>query len=211
MQLKDVNLRQVYRNWKNNAGTLEAFIRSGPFVSLQTYENFELDLTIDIENLLRIHKDITPQIANSDRDEFVILDLDFDRCTEIAFILNNIQGIKPIISFNMLFNTNGLIGSRENIQNLIKYGQNLNNIKSEKYAIFTNYERYFDFSEEEHKRKLNNQYEVCEDDLPYADTLITLGYKKAKLITKEKVKEDMENYLEHLTSSGIAVQITEEV
>jgi hypothetical protein len=211
LELKDIDLRQVYKNWKKNTHTFEAFIRSGPFVSLQTYDNFNLDLSVDIENLADIHKDLILRILKFTNKDFIICDLDFDHCIETAFVLNNVHNIKPVLSFNMLFNPYGLIGSRTNIENLIKYGLNLKIIDSAAYVLFCNYERYADFTDDVHKKKLNNQYEVCEDDLPYADTLAALGYNRVIFFTKKKVKEDIQNYIYHLRSSNIIVEINEGV
>lgn len=211
LELKDIDLRLVYRNWKNSSNTFEAFIRSGPFVSLQTYDNFKLNLDININEVNDRHNNLISQITSYSEDSFIICDLDFNDCVEIAFLLNNLHNIKPIISFNMLFNPHGLIGTTSNIENIIKYGLNLNPINSTRYVLFTNYERYMDFREEEYKIKLNNQYEVCEDDLPYAETLTALGYTKVIFITKEKIKQDIENYLNYLMNSDIIVETNKEV
>jgi hypothetical protein len=207
LELKEVNLRNIYRNWKSNSNVFEAFIRSGPFVSLQTYENFTLDLKIDVKSIRNKQNFVLDKIINSKKQELIICDFNFDDCVEMGFLINNEYRIKPILSFNMIFNSYGLIGNKTNIESLIKYGLSLDSVVAEKYVMFLNYERYGSFNEEDYKKRLNNQYEVCEDDLPYAETLKSLGYSKVLFLTREKVKEDVNNYLEHLIGSGIPVEI----
>lgn len=42
MKLGEIDLRMLYRLWKSNLGPFKCFFRSTPFVSLQTYDDFEL-------------------------------------------------------------------------------------------------------------------------------------------------------------------------
>lgn len=207
MELREVSLISIYRKWKSNANVFEAFIRSSPFVSLQTYDNFQIDLTIDVESLLNKHNKIISKILSYSKEDFVICDIDFDECIEIAFLLNNKYHIKPIISFNMIFHPYGLIGTNTNIENIIKYGLNLEDIYPERYVLMCNYKRYENFSEDKYKKRLNNQYEVCEDDLPYVETLKNTGYNKVVFFTKGNVKEDIQNYLDYLNQSDFLVEI----
>lgn len=207
MELQCIKPVEIYRKWKSNSNVFEAFIRSGPFVSLQTYDNFDLDLSIDADFLTQKHKSIINFITNSSDNSLIICDLDFNDCTETGFLLNNYYNIKPIISFNMVFYPYGLIGTRSNIENLVKYGMNLKEISPARYVLMSNFERYQDFSDDTYKKRLNNQYELCEDDLPYIDTLRSLGYSKVVLITKDKVKDDIQNYLNYLQGSTFEVEV----
>ena len=43
--------------------------------------------------------------------------------------------------------------------------------------------------------KLNNQYAVGFDDLPDEEFLKALGYRGIKIITRQKVKEDLVDYI----------------
>jgi hypothetical protein len=207
MELQSINPIDIYRKWKCNTNTFEAFIRSGPFVSLQTYDNFDLDLSVDSNFLLEKHKNLIEQIRACSKNDFIVCDLDFDDCTEAGFLLNNYFNIKPVISFNMVFFTYGLIGTKVNIENLVKYGVNLKEIYPSRYVLLCNFERYQDFSPDEYKKRLNNQYELCEDDLPYIETLAALGYTKVVLITKDSIKDDIQNYLNYIKSSSLEVEV----
>jgi len=206
MNLKDIDVRQIYRNWKVNSNAFECFIKSGPFVSLKTYEDFQLDTAFDISCLQLKHNDTIQSILSCKEDEFIICDFDFDRSLEIGFVLNNIFSIKPIICFNMLFNAYGLIGTKNNIENLIKYGLNLKQIIPRAYIFMFDYDRYQDFKDEKYKKKLNNQYEICDDDIPYVETLKLLGYRKVVLFTQKDIKKDIQNYLDYLKNFGMQVE-----
>ena len=43
MNLQEIDLRNIHRIWKSNLGPFQGFFRSTPFVSLQTYDDFELE------------------------------------------------------------------------------------------------------------------------------------------------------------------------
>lgn len=207
MNLKDIDVRQVYRNWKSDSDDFESFVRSGPFVSLKTYEDFHLNMSFDILYLQQRYYYIVQNILNCKKSEFVLCDFNFDSCLEISFLLNNIFSIKPIISFNMLFHPYGLIGTRANIENLVKYGLNLKKITPKGYVFMCDYGRYQDFKEDEYKKKLNNQYEICDADLPYVETLKMLGYNKVVFFTEKDIKKDIQGYLNYLENSNVQIEI----
>ncbi|MEG1254245.1 normocyte-binding protein [Clostridium sp.] len=201
MNLKEKDFRKIYRFWKSNLGTFEPFMRSGPFVSLQTYSDFEITYSLDEQYLYNEHKDKLEAIKNHDLEKtFVIIDINMRESLEVAYLLNNKFNIKPIINFNFLFNPYGLIGSRDSIERLVVLGENLQNIKPIAYVLFLDYERYGDFPEEAYKKKLNNQYEFSDEDLPYGKTLKTLGYTNLIIYTKNNIKEDMKDYIETINN-----------
>ena len=43
--------------------------------------------------------------------------------------------------------------------------------------------------------KLNNQYAVGEEDFPDSEFLSELGYKGVKIITRDRVKDDLMEYI----------------
>ena len=45
------------------------------------------------------------------------------------------------------------------------------------------------------KDKLNNQYGIGEDDLPYINMLKELKYSKIIILTKDHIKEDLNDYV----------------
>lgn len=201
MNLKDTDLKYLYRKWKSNLDPFEAFMRSGPFVSLQTYENFEIDFNINDEEFCCKYKEIIHEILQENlRDTFVIVDFNLRESLELAYILNNKHSLKPILNYNFLFHPYGLIGNEDDIGALVKLGYNLKEINPEGYILFLDYGRYKDFPQELYKKKLNNQYELTEEDLPNIETLKELGYSKVVLFTRETIKEDINSYLDYMKS-----------
>ncbi|NFR87957.1 MULTISPECIES: normocyte-binding protein [unclassified Clostridium] len=194
MNLKEVNLREIYKKWKNDLGEFRCFFRSTSFVSLQTYENFILD---DYKNESK--KEIITKIIDEYNDEdFIIVDLPLDEILDLSLELNNNYFIKPILNINLLFHPFGIVGSRKNISKLVNTGIKLNEVKSKKYIMLIPYDRY---NEELDVKKiydnLNNQYAVADDDLPSSDILKRLGYNRIVVFTKDNVKEDLMNYIDY--------------
>ncbi|MBN1037993.1 MULTISPECIES: normocyte-binding protein [unclassified Clostridium] len=194
MNLKEVNLREIYKKWKNDLGEFRCFFRSTSFVSLQTYENFILD---DYKNESK-KEIITKIIDEYNEEDFIIVDLPLDEILDLSLELNNNYFIKPILNINLLFHPFGIVGSRKNISKLVNTGIKLSEVKSKKYIMLIPYDRYNE--ELDVKKiydKLNNQYAVADDDLPSADILKRLGYNRIVVFTKDNVKEDLMNYIDY--------------
>jgi hypothetical protein len=69
------------------------------------------------------------------------------------------------------------------------------------------YDRYNEkIDAEELKSKLNNQYGIGEDDLPYVNMLKELGYSQVVIITKDDIKEDLSEYANFI-SKDVRVEI----
>ncbi|MGL5353873.1 MAG: normocyte-binding protein [Clostridium sp.] len=209
--LQNKNFKEIYRAWKSNLGVFEPFMRSGPFVSLQTYSDFKLTYLLDEASLYNLYKDKLNQITKINLEKtFIIVDINMDDSLEIAYLLNNKFNIKPILNFNFLFHDYGLVGDKSSIEKLIILGENLKNINPTGYCLFLDYNRYMDFPDELYKKKLNNQYEFSEDDLPYAKTLKELGYENLTIYTKSNknllLKEDLNAYIQ-LLKKDLNVQI----
>lgn len=198
MDLKDVDLRDCYRRWKNGLGEYRCFFRSTPFVSLKTYENFTLE---NKENQL---DDNIINIILEELDEkyFIIVDLDINEILDISLELNNKYNIKPILNMNLLFNNFGLIGDKINITKLINTSIKLENKICEKYVMMIPYDRYIeDIDIVNIKDRLNNQYAIGFDDLPDEEFIKELGYRGIKIITKSKVKEDLMDYINYIKNN----------
>ena len=195
MNLKEVDLRNIYRTWKKGLGPYRCFFRSTPFVSLQTYEDFEI-----VDDYEEADKNIVSAILNEDiKENFIIADFEFNEMLNLALHLNNEQGIKPILNVNLLFNSFGLIGTKDNISRLISYAGKLNDLKAKKAVMLIPYDRYDEkIDVSKIYDKLNNQYAVGLDDLPTAEFLKKLGYKGISIITKDKVKEDLMDYIKYI-------------
>lgn len=204
MNLKEKNFKELYRAWKNNLHVFEPFMRSGPFVSLQTYPDFEITYTLYETNIYNLYKNKLTNITNNNLEKtFIIVDTDMNECLEIAYFLNNKFNIKPIINFNFLFHSFGLVGNKDNIERLITLGENLHTIKPNGYVLFLDYNRYMNFPKELYKKRLNNQYEISLDDLPTSKTLKELGFSNLLIYTKDNAKEDIVNYIETINNDLI--------
>lgn len=204
MELQDVDLRKLYRTWKSGLGPFKGFFRSTPFVSLQTYDNFALKM--ESENKCR--QDVVDKIKeNLDENNFTIVDLPLNEILDTALVLNNEYSIKPILNINLLFHPFGIVGDRVDISKLIDNGLKLNNINSNKFVMLIPSNRYDSDLEIEYlKDKLNNQYGVGEDDLPYESMLKELKYNGIVILTRGELKEDLRDYISSI-SKDIRVEI----
>lgn len=204
MYLQDIDLRNVYTIWKSNLGPFQGFFRSTPFVSLQTYDNFILKE----ENTCQCNRGVLNIIVeNCSENNFLIVDLPIDEILDLALVLNNEYFIKPILNINLLFHPFGIIGTKENINKLINNGLNLKEISTEKFVMLIPYDRYNDnWKIDELKDKLNNQYGISDDDLPGADILKILGYTKITILTINKIKDDLQDYINFI-NEDIEVEV----
>ena len=197
MNLKEVDLRNIYRAWKKGLGPYRCFFRSSPFVSLQTYDDFEIINCND-----EADGKILSSILNENvKEYFVIADFKLDEILDIALKLNNENHIKPILNINLLFHPFGIVGTKNNISRLVSYADKINDINTDKYIMLLPYDRYdeeIDVSKV--YDKLNNQYAVGFDDLPTVEFLKALGYKGVTILTKDKVKEDLMEYINYISN-----------
>lgn len=204
MKLQEVDLRNVYRIWKSNLGPFRGFFRSTPFVSLQTYDDFNLEKESIVE--------YNPQTLNIimekfQEDKFLIVDLPLSEIINLSLVLNNEYSIKPILNINLLFHPFGVVGTKDNINKLINNGFELKKINTNKFIMMIPYDRYDEnIDAEELKNKLNNQYGIGEDDLPYVNMLKDLGYSQVIIITKDHIKEDLSDYVNYI-SKDISAEI----
>ena len=196
MKLQEIDLRKVYRIWKSVLGPFQGFFRSTPFVSLQTYDNFNLNE----ENINSCNEKVLNIILeNCNHNNFLIIDLPINEVLDLALILNNEYFIKPILNINLLFHPFGMIGSEENINRLINNGLKLKKINTEKFVMLIPYDRYNDeLKSEELINKLNNQYGIGDDDLPNVDILKELEYNKVIVLTKNDIKEYLKDYIKYI-------------
>ena len=204
MNLQEMDLRNVYRRWKSDLGPFEGFFRSTPFVSLQTYDDF----TIETENINEYDiKVLDIIIKNSDENNFIIIDLPLNEILNLALVLNNEYSIKPILNVNLLFHPFGIIGNKDNINKLINNGLELRKINSKKFVMLIPYDRYNDeLLTSDLNDKLNNQYGIGEDDIPSVNVLKELEYSKVIILTKDNIKEDLNDYVNFI-NKDIRVEI----
>ena len=204
MNLQEIDLRNVYRIWKSDLGPFQGFFRSTPFVSLQTYDDF----TLDTENINGYDQKVLDIIIeNSDENNFLIIDLPLNEILNLALVLNNEYSIKPILNINLLFHPFGIVGNRDNINKLINNGLKLKRINTKKFVMLIPYDRYNEsLDSNDLKDKLNNQYGIGEDDLPNVHILKELKYSKVIILTKDHMKEDLNDYVNFINKE-IRVEI----
>lgn len=204
MNLQEIDLRNIYGRWKSNLGPFRGFFRSTPFVSLQTYDDFTLQEEYIIEYNQKALEIIMEKFQEN---RFVIVDLPVKEIINLGLVLNNEYDIKPILNINLLFHPFGIIGTKDNINKLINNGLKLKKINTNKFIMLIPYDRYNEeVSSEDLKNMLNNQYGIGEDDLPYANMLKELGYNQVVIITKDNIKEDLNDYVNFI-SKEIRVEI----
>lgn len=193
MNLQEIDLRNIYRIWKSNLGPFQGFFRSTPFVSLQTYDDFRLEE----ENIIKYDQKVIDVIMeNFNESNFLIVDLPFKDILNLALVLNNEYSIKPILNVNLLFHTFGMIGTKDNINKLINNGLKLKKIITHKFIMMLPYDRYNEEAvSDDLSNKLNNQYGIGEDDLPCVNMLKELGYEQVIILTKDNIKEDLNDYV----------------
>ena len=204
MNLQEIDLINVYRLWKSDLGPFKGFFRSTPFVSLQTYDDF----TIETENINEYDTKILDIIIeNSDENNFLIIDLPLNEILNLALILNNEYSIKPILNVNLLFHPFGILGNRDNINKIINNGLKLKKVNENKFIMLIPYDRYNDeLGTNDLKDKLNNQYGIGEDDIPSVNVLKELEYSKVIILTKDNIKEDLNDYVNFI-NKDIRVEI----
>lgn len=204
MRLGEIDLRMLYRLWKSNLGPFKCFFRSTPFVSLQTYDDFEL-----MENYASKCSEelLNMVLGNCVEHNFLIVDLPFDDILNLALAVNNQYDIKPILNINLLFHPFGVVGDKSNISKMINCGLKLKKINPKKFIMLLPYDRYDDNLKAKNiNDKLNNQYAIGDDELPYPVMLRELGYDKVVILTEHKVKEDLGEYANFI-SKDISVEI----
>ena len=208
MNLQEIDFKKVYRRWKSNLGPFQCFFRSTPFVSLQTYNDFTLSEEYMNEYDLNILNEI---IENINEENFVIVDLSLNEILSLAIVLNNEYCIKPILNINLLFYPFGIIGDKSDISKLIINGLKLKDLNTKKIVMLIPFNRYEDGLENSYlKDHLNNQYGIGEDDLPSLEILKEFKYSKLIIFTKDKIKKDLEDYIDfinkHMTVEIIKVR-----
>lgn len=207
MDLKEFDMKETYLSWRENSDPFEPFIRSGPFVSLQTYPNFSIEKVPSIDILDSKYIAITNHIIKySKSNSYIIVDLPMEKTLDIAYLLNNKYSIKPILNFNFLFNEFGIIGNKESISKLLSYGNLLHSITPNNYVMSLDYDRYIKDSTFVDKSKLNNQYEVNVEYLPTPDYINFLKLDKVVLITNSPTKDDILDYL-NLFESKLVIEV----
>lgn len=204
-KLGDISPYDLYTKWCNGCGVFRCFFRTTNFVSLKHYTDFILMDTatrdFQIEGLLTIVD------RYSFQDTVFVIDLPGEEAVKAAMILQNQRKLKAILTFNNVLHPYGLISSKEYISSLVECGYELETgeIHYNGFVFVLDFLRYGQYTDEELRGHFNNQYELADGDLPPADMLKELGYKKLVFICRGDAREDVDCYLDYLDSEGIVV------
>lgn len=210
MKKSEVNLYEVYDNWRNNSGKFECYAKTTPFSSLKVYPDFNINRQLSVKKQSQeLYKKIEGLIKTASSDKIYVFDLEAEISVDIALMLNNRAEIKPILSLNHIFHEFGVVGSRELAERLIVNGLNLKNIKPVTFSFMLDYNRYIDEKKIDKANMFNNQYEVTEEEFPDEDSLKQLNIKEVIYISDGVIKEDIACYFDFLSQNGFQTQIIE--
>lgn len=203
MNLKEIDILELYHKWCLGSGYFEAFIRSGPFVSLKYFDNMRVEVPKEKDKGFFY---IIEKYLEVDEKQLILIDIDGTLAMEIGYKINKKYNLWPIIIFNFLLHPYGLVGDNDFINALIYYGNLLSNENLKDILILLDYNRFNDVEENKFKECFNNQYEFSEEDLPNVEMINTLKYSKVLCFYQDDEKEDIKYYLEYLRNNNILVE-----
>lgn len=214
MKLSETNLRELYRSWHESAGIFRSFVRASGFVSLQQHKDFNYDLHLDnlrdenerLAELVSCIKDIA---ENKKGKQLFFIDMPGTLSMRVGLELNRKSDFIPALISNALLHDEGLVGTEEYKQNLLRYGQYLHQGAKGPAAFLLDYNRYGEYEEEDYITHFNNQYELNEEDLPSVEMLHEIGCRSVNVFTTAPMKEDLVQYIDYLKNKEIEVTITE--
>ncbi|WP_286909559.1 hypothetical protein [Clostridium sp. UBA1652] len=203
----NINMYEVYENWRSGLGKFKWSLISTPFASSK---HIVKDLILDDDLKKKTIDDILDDfskdlIVNQKEDEIIIFDFDGERSLDLAFNLNKEYMINPILIFAHIFHSNGVVGSKDMLNKLIKYSYGLKN-ESSKYGIFLDYDRFSD-REYNQREYFNNQYRLTEEEMPYIEDFIKAGIDKVIVISKAPIKIDIKEYIDYIKSSELKLEV----
>lgn len=203
----NINMYEVYENWRSGLGKFKWSLVSTPFASSKhMVKNLILDDDLKKKTIDDILDDFSKDlIVNQKEDEIIIFDFDEGRSLDLAFNLNKEYMINPILIFAHIFHSNGIVGSKDMLNKLIKYSYGLKN-ESSKYGIFLDYDRFSD-REYNPREYFNNQYRLTEEEMPYIEDFIRAGIDKVIVISKAPIKIDIKEYIDYIKSSELKLEV----
>ncbi|GFZ34014.1 hypothetical protein CSC2_45400 [Clostridium zeae] len=203
MRRTEIDIYKVYDNWQKGLEEFQCYFKVTPFATMKNYTDFSLDETISLssDSIDKFNK-----LKHEFKvDSLYIIDFEANLALDLALLLNNEVKVKPILSFNHIFHTFGIVGDEDMAQRLLLYSDRLETIKPKAYCFVLDKGRY----KEDYicdYMKFNNQYEITEEELPPTDMLEALGIKNIVYMSEGYVKEDVKYYLEYLRKSDLDVE-----
>lgn len=209
-KLSEIDLLQLYKKWSNGLDSFKCFFRSTNFVALKHYPDFQLNEVPD--NGGEYFDFVSSQLKKYNLENTLfIIDITGAEAIRTAFFIRKAYSLFPTLIFNGVLHPFGLIGDKNYISNLIRYGMMLEDsedikaINKRRHLLVLDHDRFGEYTDEEMRKNFNNQYELGEDDLPSVEMLDLLGYNSVVYIYEVNEKEDITCYLEHLSENNINV------
>lgn len=203
-RLSEIDFQELYARWVQGAGPFACFVRKTNFVSLKHYDDFVLRPKTLRKNPL--FKNLQSQLKALDPERILMFDIPAVQGMQLACLLQNHLGIKPILTYISPLHSHGLVGGDDYVNALISYGFLLKPVEPQTYVLILDSERYRTrISKQVLRRKFNNQYELTADDLPSAEMLGAIGYRQVCFYRRGVLKEDIAAYLQYLKENHIKV------
>lgn len=200
-------LYNAYVNWRSGLEKFYWFLVSTPFASIDDISEFSLidNVSFKVESSDKFKKYESIFKKLSER-EMVLVDLEGEEALDLALMLNYEFNISPVLVFAQIYHKNGIVGNEVVLSKLIQYSFRLNKKNENKYSFICDYSRYG--NEDLDKSKFfNNQYELTDEELPLKEDLLSNGIQSVIVLTYDKIKDDIEEYIKYLRECNINVEI----
>lgn len=200
-------LYNAYINWRSGLEKFHWLLVSTPFASIDDINEFSLIENITYKRESRdIFKKYESIFKNLSEDRLVLIDLEGEEALDLALMLNSKFNISPVLVFAQIYHKNGIVGNKFVLSKLIEYSFRLSKKNENKYSFICDYSRYGNEGLDKSKF-FNNQYELTDEELPLKEDFLGNGIHSVILLTYDKIKEDMESYIEYLKECNINVEI----
>jgi hypothetical protein len=199
-------LIESYNNWSRNSEIFEGYVKSTTLASLSTLDFTKIDCENYSSKSSNVFKELQTKIGADLNNTFIISDLEAEENLDFTIILNNNLSIKPILSFNHIAHDYGLVGNSVIHNKIVNYSFEFRNIEEVKaYCFILDNGRYRDNDDYLDPLIFNNQYELTEEELPHIEVLKMVNVERLIFIYRNKIKEDIQKYLDYLKDEKIKI------
>lgn len=207
--LSQIDLFECYKSWSSLTGSFKCFFRPTNFVTLKHYPDFELCALQGDSYSDSLFQTICKSIETKVMTKtLLLLDVSGKRAINTAYRLRSKKSIIPVLVFNGVLHEYGLVGDKEYISQLLSYGEQFGKLQHDivnGYAFVLDCDRYDDYNDDQLRTYFNNQYELCDEDLPSVELLTLMGIEEV-LFFHEKFMEDIAGYTDYLKDNGISIE-----
>lgn len=199
-------LIESYNNWCRNSGIFEGYVKSTTLASLSTLDFTKIYCENYSSKSSNVFKELQSKIGADLNNTFIISDLEAEENLDFTIILNNNFSIKPILAFNHIAHDYGLVGNSVIHNKIVNYSFEFRNIEEVKaYCFILDNGRYRDNDDYLDPLIFNNQYELTEEELPHIEVLKMVNVERLIFIYRNKIKEDIQKYLDYLKDEKINI------